>query len=130
MYSQPNLGESRALPKRSRLPLLIPLGVGVCMIAITSWSAWPILRPARTIEIEQAIIVQTSQSEGQDQALETEPDLVQSTRMVQAAGWLEAEPYFVAATALTDGVIEELLVLEGDRVDKSQTLAKSTLLAD
>jgi len=83
------------------------------MIAIVAWSAWPLVRPARTIEIEQAIIASTSELDEQSLSPSTQP--ARSTRMVQAAGWLEAEPYFVAATALTDGVIEEMLVLEGDR---------------
>lgn len=122
MDSQPNPGGSRAMPRRSRLPVLIPLGVGACMIAILAWSAWPLLRPVRTIEIEQALVAQTSDVIEQPSSSATEPS--RSTRMVQAAGWLEAEPYFVAATALADGVIEQMLVLEGDRVEKGQPLAR------
>lgn len=121
MDSQPNPGGSRAMPRRSRLPVLIPLGVGACMIAILAWSAWPLLRPVRTIEIEQALAAQISDTNEPAQSSATEPS--RSTRMVQAAGWLEAEPYFVAATALADGVIEEMLVLEGDRVEIGQPLA-------
>lgn len=122
MDSQPNPGGSRAMPRRSRLPVLIPLGVGACMIAILAWSAWPLLRPVRTIEIEQALVAQISETNEPTLSSATEPS--RSTRMVQAAGWLEAEPYFVAATALADGVIEEMLVLEGDRVEKGQPLAR------
>ena len=122
MDSQPNPGGSRAMPRRSRLPVLIPLGVGACMIAILAWSAWPLLRPVRTIEIEQALVAQISETNEPAPSSATEPS--RSTRMVQAAGWLEAEPYFVAATALADGVIEEMLVLEGDRVEIGQPLAR------
>lgn len=122
MDPQPTPSGSWALPQRSRLPVIIPLVVGACMIAIVAWSAWPLVRPARTIEIEQAIIAPTSELDEQSPSPTTEP--ARSTRMVQAAGWLEAEPYFVAATALTDGVIEEILVLEGDRVEINQPLAR------
>lgn len=44
--------------------------------------------------------------------------------VVQAPGWLEADPYFVAATALTEGVIEEILVLEGERVEAGEVVAR------
>lgn len=94
------------------------------MIAILAWSAWPLLRPARTIEIAQAIVASTSEINEQPQTTASKPESARSTRMIQAAGWLEAQPYFVAATALTDGVIEEMLVLEGDRVEKGQPIAR------
>jgi HlyD family secretion protein len=124
MISQPNPDGSRVLPRRSRLPVLIPFGVGACMIAIIAWSSWPLLRPARTIEIEQAIVTTTSVVQVQTQSSATASGSVRSTRMIQAAGWLEAEPYIVAATALTDGVINQMLVLEGDQVNKDQLLAR------
>ncbi|MCA9275840.1 MAG: efflux RND transporter periplasmic adaptor subunit [Phycisphaerales bacterium] len=123
MNPQPNTGGSRALPRRSPFTIIIPIAVVACMIVIVAWSAWPLLRPARIIEIEQAIIAPTSDTtEPEPSAPTTEP--ARSTRMVQAAGWLEAEPYFVAATALADGVIGEMLVLEGDRVELGQPLAR------
>ena len=42
---------------------------------------------------------------------------------VQAAGWVEADPYKSYVTALTDGVIQEVLVFEGDIVQKGQVVA-------
>ncbi|MEZ6164534.1 MAG: hypothetical protein R3B67_08885 [Phycisphaerales bacterium] len=121
MNPQPNTGGSRALPRRSPFTIIIPIAVVACMIVIVAWSAWPLLRPARIIEIEQAIIAPTSDTTEPEPSTSTaEP--ARSTRLVQAAGWLEAEPYFVAATALADGVIGEMLVLEGDRVELGQPL--------
>jgi multidrug resistance efflux pump len=43
---------------------------------------------------------------------------------VQAAGWLEADPFYVAATALADGVVEEVLALEGERVEAGDVVAE------
>ncbi len=43
---------------------------------------------------------------------------------VLAPGWLEADPFFVAATALADGVIEQMLVLEGEPVEAGQVVAR------
>lgn len=43
--------------------------------------------------------------------------------LFQASGWLEPDPLPVRATALTDGVISEVHVLEGQPVEAGQTLA-------
>lgn len=94
------------------------------MIALVAWSAWPILRPARTIAIEQAIVATTANTATTQEPSDEPSAPARSTRTVQAAGWLEAHPYYVSATALTDGVIAEMLVLEGDRVEIDQPLAR------
>ncbi len=44
--------------------------------------------------------------------------------VAQAAGWLEADPYPINVTALADGVVEEVLVLEGEPVKAGQVLAR------
>ncbi len=49
-------------------------------------------------------------------------------KTVQAAGWLEAEPFYIACTALADGVVETVEVLEGDRVSRGDVVAR--LVAD
>ncbi len=43
---------------------------------------------------------------------------------VQAAGWVEADPYKSYVTALTDGVVREVLVLEGETVQQGQVVAR------
>ncbi len=43
---------------------------------------------------------------------------------VTAPGWLEADPFFVACAALADGVVSEMLVLEGDYVEQGQIVAR------
>jgi len=43
---------------------------------------------------------------------------------VQAAGWIEADPYKSYVTALADGVVQELLVLEGQPVTAGQVVAR------
>ena len=46
------------------------------------------------------------------------------TVTVQAPGWLEPDPHPYYVPALANGVVEEVLVLEGDRVKKDQVLAR------
>ncbi len=43
--------------------------------------------------------------------------------LFQASGWLEPDPLPVRATALTDGIVSEVRVLEGDLVEAGQLLA-------
>lgn len=44
--------------------------------------------------------------------------------LVQAPGWIEASPYAVNVAALAEGVIKDVLVLEGDRVKAGQLIAR------
>jgi RND family efflux transporter MFP subunit len=44
--------------------------------------------------------------------------------VVQAPGWVEADPFPTAVSALADGVVEEVLVLEGERVEQGQVVAR------
>jgi HlyD family secretion protein len=44
--------------------------------------------------------------------------------IVQAPGWVEADPYAISVPALVEGVVEEVLVLEGERVEAGQVVAR------
>ena len=44
--------------------------------------------------------------------------------LFQAAGWLEPDPLPIRATALTDGVIENVHVLEGQKVTRGELIAE------
>ncbi len=44
--------------------------------------------------------------------------------VVQAPGWVEADPFPTAVSALTDGVVAEVLVLEGQRVEAGQVVCR------
>ncbi|MCA9287665.1 MAG: efflux RND transporter periplasmic adaptor subunit [Phycisphaerales bacterium] len=43
---------------------------------------------------------------------------------VVAPGWLEPRPYPTAAAVLADGIVDEVLFLEGDTVERGQVLAR------
>ncbi len=130
-----------APPRRARLSIIIPALVALATGALLAWSAWPALSPTRVVTVTQAVFVRGEEAATIDVARqsadEPEPDsgparssrfASRSGETVQAAGWLEAEPYWVAATALADGVIETVEVLEGDQVEKGQVVA--TLVAE
>ncbi len=47
-----------------------------------------------------------------------------ATATIQAPGWVEAAPYATYVTALADGVVREVLVLEGETVEANQVVAR------
>jgi len=124
MKNQLNPRASAVLPKRALVPVLIPAVVILCTLALIFWSVWPVLRPTRSLKITQAVHVQSLNSLPDSSPLTAKNTRPMSTRTVQAAGWLEAEPFYIAATALADGVVEEILALEGDYIEKGQVLAR------
>lgn len=71
-----------------------------------------------------------------DQWLQTKPVTITSvvmskaevrasgTPLFQAAGWIEPRPTAVMCSALVEGVVEQLLVIEGQEVESGQPVAK------
>lgn len=123
MHASDKLSEGGGVPRRPIAPVVTPIVVFLSTLTLIAWSAWPVLRPSRTIEVTQALLVTSNTQDASQAQGSPDPEAVVSTRTVQAAGWLEAEPFHSIATALTDGVIEEMLILEGDRVEKGQIVA-------
>jgi len=111
-------------PRRALMPILIPGVVLACTAALIAWNAWPVLRPSRSIEVTQAIFLPSAAPIKSPASDPDQAPVRTGTRTVQAAGWLESEPYIIAATALADGVVAEVLALEGDRVEQGQVLAR------
>ncbi len=79
------------------------------------------LTPLPTVSV--APVVSAAPEQQAEQSADPTPTPSGPTVAVQAPGWLEADPFFIAATALTGGVIEQVLVLEGDSVEAGQILA-------
>ena len=86
------------------------------------------IHPAREVAVVQAIFDRSTTLDADPAARSgTASDASprnQRVPTVQAPGWLEAEPYITACTALADGVIESIDVLEGDFVQQGQVVAR------
>lgn len=120
-----------ALPKRSRLTIVIPLLVVIATAALVAWTAWPTLKPVRQVEVTQAVFDRASMPDiapiDNSSTNSTGPATAAPQRVgqtVQAPGWLEAEPFYIAVSALANGVLETVEVLEGDQVRQGQILAR------
>lgn len=113
--------------------LFIPVVVVAATAGLLVWSLWPMMRPARPVVVAQAVYDRAALAPhpadaGQDHASDARaPDPIAGAsqgHVVQAAGWVEAEPFLTAATALADGVIERMNVLEGDFVESGAVVAQ------
>ncbi|MCU0749542.1 MAG: HlyD family secretion protein [Akkermansiaceae bacterium] len=102
------------------IPLGIALGFAVLFLALFRDR----LLPAPDVEV--AIVLATiSDSSSAPAAVEK---AVSGGMLFQASGWIEPDPLPIKATALIDGVIDTVQVLEGQAVEKGETLA--TLISE
>lgn len=91
--------------------VVLPGGILAGIAALLLGSAWNSMMPAVAVQAETVVEKAVSGARP-------------GTSVVQAAGWVEADPYLQYASALTDGVVEEVLVLEGNPVEAGQVVAR------
>ena len=125
--AEPTPSRKRRLPTWMLPALLLLAFAGVFAVAFADR-----LLPARSVTVSPAILLSDIEQEEPETAPTSEsgaeaspPPADYSTPMLfQAAGWFEPDPLPIRATALVDGVVEEVFVLEGETVGKGQPLAK------
>lgn len=106
------------------IPASIALGFGVLFSALFRDR----LLPAR--EVETALVLMAAPVAGAGTGPETpgvpQPaaNPLEAPMLFQASGWIEPDPLPVKATALIDGVVASVHVLEGQPVEKGQLLAQ------
>lgn len=91
---------------------LLPGGVLLGFLAVLAWAARDSFLPAREVTV---VPVLSATDEMQTAAGEP---------LFQAAGWVEPRPTPVVVTALAEGVVEELLVVEGQEVRAGEAVAR------
>ena len=97
---------------RVLLPGAILVATAVLVVAAAGDALWP-----ATLVRAVPVMVKTDVEAGPI-----------GTVVVQAPGWVEADPFATAVSALADGVVEEVLVLEGEYVEHHAVVAR--LVAD
>jgi RND family efflux transporter MFP subunit len=107
-------------PRRRRFAVILPVGVALGTLGVLAWSAWPLLYPAREVRVVQAVFDRTTAPDADVVRVADQREVP----TVQAAGWLEAEPFYVAAVALADGVVETIHVLAGEHVEEGTVVAR------
>ncbi len=110
----------RSGPPRRFVAFVVPLSVTAALGCALMWSAWPLLQPEREVRVVQAVPDRASLTAD----VVPTADSVISAPAVQAPGWLEAEPFYIACAALADGVVQSIEVLEGEYVEAGSVVAK------
>jgi multidrug efflux pump subunit AcrA (membrane-fusion protein) len=90
--------------------VVLPLAVLLLALGLLAYAAQDTLLPRREVRVVP-VVVKTG--------VESSAGVT-----VQAPGWLEPDPYPVAVSALTDGIVKDVLVLEGEVVKKGQVVAR------
>lgn len=119
---------SRAVAWRDRLAPLLPVALVLGFAILFFIVVGDRLLPAREVVLETVVTLETGAGASLEAAPADPVDPADAAMLFQASGWVEPDPLPVKATALIDGVVEEVNVLEGDTVKKGQLLA--TLIAD
>ena len=86
------------------------------------------LLPAKAVEVFPAVAIEEKGNVSSETETETETETANSPGVAgkllfQASGWIEPDPLPIKATALTDGIIDGVHVLEGELVKKGDVLA-------
>ncbi|HMF12417.1 MAG TPA: biotin/lipoyl-binding protein, partial [Gemmataceae bacterium] len=98
--------------KRLFSRLVLPGGVLFGFLVVVGWAARDSFVPARPVTV---VPIMPATGEAEEQGGEP---------LFQAAGWVEPRPTPVIVTALTEGVVEQLLVLEGQEVRAGDPVAR------
>lgn len=89
----------------------LPLGILAAFIGMFAWAAQDSFLLAQSVTVTPVIVTRAEvQQEG--------------TPLFQAAGWIEPSPTAVVVSSLATGIVQQLLVAEGQLVDEGQPLAK------
>lgn len=97
----------RHLVTRYVLPLALVLG----FLSLVAWAAKDVVFPPKPVTVVPVLSTRSRIR-------------VEGTPLFNAAGWIEPRPTAVRVAALAPGVIERLLVVEDQRVDKGEPIAE------
>ena len=93
-----------------RTRLALPIGLMAALAVLLSYTARDALLPATPVEVVPVVVKSTTESA--------------TASVVQAPGWVEADPFPTGVAALTDGIVKEVFVLEGQPVKAGQVVVK------
>lgn len=110
---RPKANPSTSRPKRRHVLTrhLIPLAIFAGFLALLGWAARDQFLPRKPVTVVPVVVTRAEVRE-------------EGTPLFQAAGWIEPRPTAINVPALTEGVVEELLVVEGQLVEADEPVAR------
>ncbi|MDP1661914.1 MAG: efflux RND transporter periplasmic adaptor subunit [Phycisphaerales bacterium] len=107
----------RRPPRRLFTRVALPTTIVLAAAALIAYAARETLRPAIDVTVEPVV-------SGGEGAAQIDGNANAPGEVVQAPGWIEADPHAIGVPALEPGVLKELLVLDGQRVEAGQIVAR------
>lgn len=110
---------------RYALPIAIVAAAALLLIR----AGWETLVPAIDVEVEPVVTRPAATAESSDALGAADPRLGAAPRagssvVAQAPGWIEPDPFAITVQSLVPGVVEAVLVLEGERVSAGDEIAR------
>lgn len=119
-------GAAQRVPKPRRrwvTRVLLPVAVVLSVLMLIAYASRDLILPARQVEVVRVVAIAGSTSKPGDTDVNTKRDVPTSV-VAQAPGWVEPDPYPTYVTALANGVVQHILVLEGESVKAGQTVVQ------
>jgi HlyD family secretion protein len=116
----------RAVPRpgaRWKTRVLLPTVILLAVLGLLAYAARDALTPAVSVRVA-AVVVKEGASASAPSAEGKQGANRADTVIVQAPGWIEPDPYAINVAALAEGVVKEVLVLEGQRVEAGQVVVR------
>ncbi len=109
-------------PWRTRVA--VPVGITIALVALAGWSAKEALLPVTEVRVVPVVLRPAGEASPVAGGTLAPSGNKGSTVTAQAAGWIEPDPYAMAAAALTDGTVRDIIVLEGQAVRAGDVLVR------
>lgn len=113
--------DRRTAPPQRRFTFLLPLALLLGFALLFLLLFRDRLLPATTVTVAPALAIEETSTS-------STPAATTGKLLFQASGWVEPDPLPIHAAALTDGIVDQVHVLEGQAVKKGDLLA--TLIED
>ncbi|HRP62301.1 MAG TPA: efflux RND transporter periplasmic adaptor subunit [Phycisphaerales bacterium] len=107
---------------------VLPIAVVLLALALLAYAARDALMPALEVSAVPVVTRAAAPADEADPDARSERQsaspLRESAIVAQAPGWIEPDPYAITVQPLVSGVVDEVLVLEGDRVSQGDVLVR------
>ncbi|MGP1310416.1 MAG: hypothetical protein ACTS27_09490, partial [Phycisphaerales bacterium] len=108
-------------PRRWITRVGVPGAIVLVALALLAYAARDALTPALEVRVAPAVLRESPPAGADAGEIDAQaPDTV----VAQGPGWIEPAPYATSVQALAEGVVAEVLALEGERVEKGQVVAR------
>lgn len=110
--------------------VLLPMALLLTTLGLLAYAARATFRPTVDVWVVPIVTKPVSTVEAATPISTTRAahENAAATILAQSPGWIEADPYPITLPALAEGVVKEVLIVEGQRVAVGQVVA--TMVAD